>query len=709
VPSPRIFPPLSLLRASLLTATLVASLARAQSPDEKTTFPPNTTPASAAPRAVKSAQPASDKQAADQPSEPAPLASTQERFVPSGEQRTPSTLSNGWTDPKNLRHTSSAEGGAGLLRVAGADLGPRGLLRFSLTGEHFKSSDFPVQGAENTRTAGIFALSYVPLDFLQVYAAYSAASNTNSRSSPNLIQALGDVTLGARGSRQWAQGLWAGVDLRALFFAGTGDHGSAFSFSPRVIATYDLRQLRADLPLRAHGDLGLVLGGTDSLASDSHLNAAEEYALGINRYSRLGLGLGVEAPLRAVTPFLEFNMAYPLGVGGDGLVAPDGQTVSAASAALKTLNLGVKVTAVRDVTFSLGAELGLTRAVGLGVPATPPLNLVFGVSYAVDLLAQGGTRVIETVREPPAQEHTPPVAPQTAQRPQLAQVAGVVLDAQTHKPLAGVLVTMPGAGLPPVATEAETGRFLTQSLAAGPVRIAAQKEGYRIAERDLKLEPGQTSTVELSLEPEAHPAVFTVSTTSQKKAVAATVSFQGPKSQELSTSESTSTPAKMELPAGHYVVNVIAPGYLAQTREVQASSGATQELSFDLEPEPKKKLVELKDKRIELSQQVHFANGKAVILPDSGPLLAQVVDVIVRNGLKKVRIEGHTDNQGDPAVNQKLSEDRAKAVAASLTQAGINASRLEAVGFGETRPIAPNLTPRGRELNRRVEFVIVER
>jgi outer membrane protein OmpA-like peptidoglycan-associated protein len=213
--------------------------------------------------------------------------------------------------------------------------------------------------------------------------------------------------------------------------------------------------------------------------------------------------------------------------------------------------------------------------------------------------------------------------------------------------------------------------------------------------------------VELLLEAEARPAVFNVSTTAQKKPVAATVSFQGPKSQEVSTSESG--PAKVELPAGSYVVNVIGKGFLAQTRQVQAADGATQELSFALEPEPRKKVVEVKEDRIEVTQQIQFGAGKSVILADSQPVLSQVVDAIVRGGIKRVRIEGHTDNQGDPAVNLQLSKDRAQAVAAWLTQAGIDASRLEVEGFGDTRPIAPNLTPRGRELNRRVEFVIVQR
>jgi outer membrane protein OmpA-like peptidoglycan-associated protein len=607
-------------------------------------------------------------------------------------------------DPKNLRHTASLVGGVGLLRVAGADLGARGLLRFSGTGEYFANANFPVSGAEHTRTSGTFALSYVPLDFLELFVAYSATANTNSRSSPNLIQALGDITLGARGSRQWARGFWAGLDLRLMSFSGVGNQDVsryAFGFAPRVLGTVDLRELNSQVPLRAHANLGLLLDGTGDLVNSTRLNAAEEYSLNINRYNRLSVGLGVEAPLPAVTPFLEFAMALPMGVKGEGLVAPDGTLVSPASAAQKTLGLGLKVTALRDVTFTAGAEFGLTRTVGLGVPATPPFNLFLGASYTVDLLQRGtATRIVETVRERKVEG---------AAAPETGQATGVVLDAQTRKPIAGVMVTVPGAGLPPVATDPQTGRFLTLPLPAGGARLAIQKEGYKPLEQDVTFTAGQTTVLgELTLEPMAKPATFAFSTTAKKKPVAATLRLKGPKAQELTTSDSA-TPTRLEVPPGRYVVSVTAPGFLAQTREVQVAEGATQEVAFELEPEPKQKLVEVKDNKIELAQQVQFAPGKTVVLADSYPLLAQVVDAIVRNDIKRVRVEGHTDNQGNPEMNLQLSKDRAKAVADHLIKAGIDASRLEVEGYGDTRPIAPNLTPRGRELNRRVEFLILER
>jgi len=288
-------------------------------------------------------------------------------------------------------------------------------------------------------------------------------------------------------------------------------------------------------------------------------------------------------------------------------------------------------------------------------------------------------------------------------------VAGRVLDAQTGEPLAGALVTADGHDLPPVASEPATGRFLTYPLPAGTVRLRVTREGYEPVAQELTLSGGQTAAFEFRLQSAVKPARFLLSASAEGKPVAATVTLKGPKEEQLALPPGASAPAKLELPAGQYTVTVKAEGFLAQTREVQVSEGGELKLAFELAPEPKKSLVIVKEDKIQILQQVHFATGKATLLADSYPLLDQVVSAIVKHDIKRVRIEGHTDNQGNPELNLQLSKDRAKAVADHLIKAGIDASRLETEGYGDTRPIAPNLTPRGRELNRRVEFLILER
>jgi len=102
---------------------------------------------------------------------------------------------------------------------------------------------------------------------------------------------------------------------------------------------------------------------------------------------------------------------------------------------------------------------------------------------------------------------------------------------------------------------------------------------------------------------------------------------------------------------------------------------------------------------------INFDTGKAAILPDSEKVLAQIVLLLQQSPDLKLRIEGHTDNQGTAVANQLLSEKRAQAVVAWLGSHGIAASRLAAKGLGQTAPIADNTTEEGRAKNRRVELV----
>jgi outer membrane protein OmpA-like peptidoglycan-associated protein len=118
-------------------------------------------------------------------------------------------------------------------------------------------------------------------------------------------------------------------------------------------------------------------------------------------------------------------------------------------------------------------------------------------------------------------------------------------------------------------------------------------------------------------------------------------------------------------------------------------------------------LARLTARGIEIVDTVYFETDKAVIQRKSFPLLDNVAAVIgAHPEIEVLRVEGHTDAQGDDAHNQKLSERRAAAVAAYLTKKGIDSGRLNPRGYGETQPIADNKTRGGRAQNRRVVFVI---
>ncbi|MBZ4331842.1 Ig-like domain-containing protein [Corallococcus sp. AS-1-12] len=126
-------------------------------------------------------------------------------------------------------------------------------------------------------------------------------------------------------------------------------------------------------------------------------------------------------------------------------------------------------------------------------------------------------------------------------------------------------------------------------------------------------------------------------------------------------------------------------------------------------PDKGESKVRLEGSRIVILDKVYFATGKDVILPRSFPLLAQVASILrAHPELERVRVEGHTDSQGDDAKNLDLSQRRANTVRDWLVKGGIAAQRLEAVGYGETKPVDTNATAKGRENNRRVEFNVLK-
>ena len=248
---------------------------------------------------------------------------------------------------------------------------------------------------------------------------------------------------------------------------------------------------------------------------------------------------------------------------------------------------------------------------------------------------------------------------------------------------------------------------------APPPKAKAPDAGVALAQGTQAPEPPKsTRTPEpppAATAPQQQKARLLVRVLAALKPVAATLSVRGATSQQVAQKKGARAPVQVELAPGDYTVDVLAPGFLAQTRRVQLAEGNAQPLDFALVRAPKKKLMPEKNGRLELLKPLRFPEAKAAPLPDGGSL-PPLVDLLVRNPTWRLRIEGHTHNQeGEEGARKQLSEARARAVAELLVNAGVDASRIETEGFADTRPKAPNFTPRGRELNQRVELLIVGR
>jgi outer membrane protein OmpA-like peptidoglycan-associated protein len=103
-----------------------------------------------------------------------------------------------------------------------------------------------------------------------------------------------------------------------------------------------------------------------------------------------------------------------------------------------------------------------------------------------------------------------------------------------------------------------------------------------------------------------------------------------------------------------------------------------------------------------------FNSGKASFQKQAFPILQAMAAILKEYPTANFSLEGHTDNTGSDALNQKLSEERAAAVKNFLVENGISASRLTSKGFGESTPVESNKTAKGKANNRRVEVKLVK-
>jgi len=159
------------------------------------------------------------------------------------------------------------------------------------------------------------------------------------------------------------------------------------------------------------------------------------------------------------------------------------------------------------------------------------------------------------------------------------------------------------------------------------------------------------------------------------------------------------------LPSGaHYGYRAEAANYLAESDNLdvtdrQQYSEVTQDLY--LVPFVTGQLIKLNN--------IFFAQSKFFLRENSYPELQRLIRILKDYPTVEIKLEGHTDNQGDPALNLKLSQDRVNEVKKYLVQHGIASNRITTEGFGGSKPIAGNDQEETRKLNRRVEFRITKK
>lgn len=644
------------------------------------------------------------------------------------------------------QRAASSSGAIGLDRVLSADTGPVGTFRLKLGLRTFEADDFPVAGTTNRFTGTSFALAYTPIEALETWLRVNSTSNDNPDGRPSLLQTQGDIDLGAKVG-------WFVTDTIGLAFAanlrmisGLGSSGFDFdglSYQLRALFTADLTR-NDTAPVRVLLDISFVGENSEAVFAGQAQEPTpiQEWGLQAYRYDRLFVGLGLEFPASPyISPLLEYRIGTPflveLSRRGQGTDEFEFNTVP------HTIAGGVRAFPLEALAVDLIYRQGLSDNVFTGVEATPPWELVFGLSYTLD----PRPKIIE--------REVAPAKPPAPLAPTLVGVKGRVLDAKTKKPIAGAIVTWRDPDLSPQVTDSK-GIFEGYRFKPGQARFKIAAEGYlttktkrlRLKKKDRKI------TIKLKPDPKFQEGDLLVKATGPKgKPMGATITLNDPKN--TTGTAAPEAPFKATLKAGRYLITAETRGFKTIKRPVDLVGGKPNAVSIPMQrgkgvvmlgvdglpatapaplgggavpkgrytPPPLPRAprarsggggggggaASVKGRSIRVRGKIEFDGESARLTSGSQRLLRSVAALMKRDPkIKSVRIGAHTDGRGDPAAKRTLSIRRAQAVKSYLVSRGVARGRLVSKGYGPDKPIAPNMSARGRATNNRVELTILE-
>ncbi|MBU1533841.1 OmpA family protein, partial [Myxococcota bacterium] len=609
-------------------------------------------------------------------------------------------------------------------------------------------SEFIIANAneKNTRAAGSIRLDLALPHNIQLFATFLSSSNVNERdyggpsAEPQTQMALGDVIFGAKYAHVVTPYLNIGGMAFTRFFSGVGEVGpdlGATAVGGRLLVTLDGRHF---LPGKragflVHLNLGYVYDNSMSLMGDAP-NAADwpdtlqpfyqhlvkQFALGLSR-SRAEIALGVEVPIRLgkglLAPIVEYGFKYFTDDADKDLLSWHENDrvlisggVSPDHAMAHNMILGLRYHFNRQFSMDVGVDIALGYPGYAISPSLPVYNVFASLNYRGAAGATGDCtpKTITIIKKEVQYVEKSKPAPLTG------FVVGKVVD-EKGSPISGAVVSYPGTGKSDQATD-ELGGFTSYQLKPGSHLIRISHPKYNIGDKKVDItasESGQKVTISLKSKVAALCPVVVAIQDGKNKPMSGNVRILGKTmaGAELSKEQSVDDSGKgsLSLPPGAYQLVITKQKYLARQQTITLPTCTDTRVEVMLKRKPARSAVHLnkKKKRITITKKVHFKYNKATLLKASNTLLDEVASLLIEHPeVLLVRVEGHTDNRGNPKYNMKLSQQRAEAVRNYLIAQGVKPERLEAKGYGRSRPRYANISERFRRKNRRVEFTILK-
>lgn len=629
-----------------------------------------------------------------------------------------------------LNEAESLSGGTGLLHMQHAQSGAPGQFRLAFTAEYFSAgflctSDFPCKnktpgGAPVTNDSldhigGTIGLSVTLAKWLEAYAATSAYANSDDQNRPSLLQVLGDTDLGLKVFGGLSKVFWLGGFGELWLINGTGavgldGGGTSFKFGP--IGTMDFRGLEKKVPLRfslqadyMFDNTGDVLAQTESDRGDK-VTRIERFGLNVNRVDHFDVGIGGElfAAEERVRPFIEYNILVPTNrqdykckltnASNDKCLAND-------QIAPSKLTIGGRFYPwKKGFSIMTALDIGITGTSDFveELAPTPPWTFFLGAGWAIDTRDRPAQVSVRTVEKVGARSRVKGFVHEQGKTDALANAVVV----WSNHPENTSLVTGPD------------GRFTTMELGEGNYAFTIKADGYKdgACTADIGKAPAD---VQVDCAVEALPKVGAIvghvlDADSHQPIQGARVKVVDANKKELSfTGDASGGFRGEDLAGGNAEVTVEVEGYLTLVQPVDVKVRQDNPVDLLVHKRPAKALVNVGKKEIIIKQQIQFAVDSAVILPESLGLMSEIADAIIHTPrIHRIEIQGHTDNSGTADHNKILSEQRATAVKDWLVAHGVTEDRVVARGYGQDKPLVPNVTSSNKARNRRVQFVILE-
>lgn len=561
-----------------------------------------------------------------------------------------------------------------------------------------------------------------------------------------------------------------GGEAELWLYNGTGNvglDGGGTSFVLRALGTLDLdnRKNRDErVPLRVHTNLGYRFDNSAILVEDLETNAppvgrgeritrAERFGLGIHRVDFFEFGIGAEYLFPAVRPFVEWSIDIP--VNRQGYVcnveaATDHGDLCLGDASKFSVAPSRLTIGARAFPWE-GRGLSLLGAFDIGTGATSlfvdevapelPWSVWLGLAYAVDTEPPKPRVVVERVEAPKPVGH---------------EVTGQVVERGSLSGIPNAILRFTGQRRTGMVAD-ETGHFTTPPLEPGSYTLTVSADKYKDGECTLTVPPkgsassptapaasappaspdapsplvplpdvpgltpppapaapatravGATVQCELEKEPRVGTLVVQLVDSETYAPIAgARIRITDHLGRELVLDGDASGAFRFENVApGPVKLTIDAPGYLPNVTEIVVQEHDELKSRIPLNARPAKPNVQLQGKELRLLTPIRFQAGSAQVTPESRALIEELADYLRNHPeVGGIEVQGHTDDAGSAVTNQTLSQNRAQAVADALVRLGVDAGRVRAKGYGDSKPLVPNTTDENRARNNRVQIVL---